>query len=81
MRARPLLASALGLLLAPGAAYAQTPEMQREVEAKLWVQRALEWLQGATGGSALVVILTLLAVALTLLVVVWLWRSRRDRAG
>jgi hypothetical protein len=81
MRVQQMLAPALGLLLVPGVAYAQTPDIQSEVEAKLWVERALAWLQGATRASPLVVVLTLLAVALTLLVSVWLWRSRSDRAS
>jgi hypothetical protein len=76
-----MLASALGFLMAPGIAFAQTEGVQREVEIRLWIQRMLAKIQSATGAPPLVSALTLLAVAVTLLVAcVWLWRARRAGA-
>jgi hypothetical protein len=76
-----MLASALGILLAPAVAYAQTEEIQREVEAKLWIQRVLTKIQNATGAPPLVSSLFLIALAVALLVAsIWLWRARRKRA-
>jgi hypothetical protein len=76
-----MLASALGFLLAPGTAHAQTEGIQRDVEVRLWIQRVLAKVQAATGAPPLVSGLTLIALAVALQVAcVWLWRVRRKRA-
>jgi hypothetical protein len=76
-----MFAFALGILLAPAAVYAQTEEIQRELEAKLWIQRVLTRLQTATGAPPLVSSLILIGLAFALLVAgLWLWRARRKRA-
>jgi hypothetical protein len=78
MRPLLMLASALGFLLAPGTAYAQTVEIQREVEAKLWIQRVLARIQTTTGAPPLVSSLVLIALAVALLAAcVWLWARRK----
>lgn len=77
MRPRQLLASALALLLFPLVAPAQTAEIQREVETKLWFRRALGWVEETTGAPPAVAIPTLITLALALLAVAWLWRARR----
>ncbi len=81
MKLQLMLAPVLGFLLAPGAAHAQTEEIQREVEAKLWIQRVLTKIQNATGASPLVSSLILIAIAVALLAAsIWLWKVRRKRA-
>src|SRR5262245_30573181 len=77
VRSRQLLASALALLLLPIPTSAQTAEVQREVETRLWFMRALAWVEEATGVPPHVALLTLLALALGLAAAVWLWRARR----
>jgi hypothetical protein len=47
MRLQLMLASGLGFLLTAGTAYAQTAEIQWEVEVKLWFQRVLAKIQTA----------------------------------
>jgi hypothetical protein len=80
MRPLPILASALGFLLGPGTAHAQTEGIQREVEVRLWIQRLLAKAQAATGAPPLVSGLTLIALAVALLVAcLWLWMARRGR--
>jgi hypothetical protein len=81
MRPRLRLASALGFLLAPGIAHAQTVEIQQEVEAKLWIRWVLARIEAATGAPPFVSILALVAIVITLVASVWLWRSRRKTAG
>jgi hypothetical protein len=76
------LSTALPCLLAlAGPVYAQTAEIQREVEQKLWLLRVLARIEAATGAPAAVVIGTLLALVLALVTAVWLWYARRKRAG
>ena len=75
---QPVLA--LGLLLAPAAAHAQTEGIQRETEARLWFHRVLERIEAWTGMPPLVALFTLLALVLSLAAGLWLWRSRRKRA-
>jgi hypothetical protein len=72
-----MLASALGFLLGPGVAHAQAVEIQREVEAKLWLRWVLARIEAATGAPPFVFILALVAIAITLVASVWLWKSRR----
>ena len=82
MRLQLILASSLGLLLAPGVAYAQTEEIQQEVEVKLWIQRVLTKVQGTTGAPPFVAISLFIIVVATLLVAcIWLWRTRRHSAS
>jgi hypothetical protein len=76
-----MLLLALGFLLFAGAAHAQTVETQREVEATLWVRSVLARFEAATGVPAFVPILALAALGITLLVSIWLWRSRRKTEG
>jgi hypothetical protein len=81
MRLHLILASAFGFLVAPGVAYAQTEEIQRKVEAKLWIQRVLTKLEGATGAPPLVSIMTSITLIFFLVVSVWLWKAYRKRSG
>jgi hypothetical protein len=75
-----MLASALGFLLAPSTAHAQTEGIQREVEVRLWIQRVLARVQVATGAPPLVSSLILIALAVALLAAcLWLWMARRGR--
>jgi hypothetical protein len=76
-----ILASVPGLLPVPVAVYAQTEEIQREVEAKLWIQRVLSKIQYATGAPPVVSSVFLIALAVALLgTCLWLWRLWRKRA-
>ena len=77
MRSHSMLAAVLCLCLAPGWSHAQTEEIQRQIETRLWFQRLYQSF-GIGGLPPLVVILTLLAVVLALAAAVWLWRSRRQ---
>ncbi len=81
MRPRLMTASALGFLLAPGTALAQTVEIQREVDAKLWLRWVLARVEAATGAPPFVSVLALVAVGSALLASVWLWQSRRKTGG
>jgi hypothetical protein len=81
MRPRLMLASALGFLLAPGGVHAQTVEIQQEVEAKLWIRWVLARIEAATGAPPFVSLLALVAIVITLVASVWLWKSRRKTAG
>jgi hypothetical protein len=81
MRLNLLPASAFGLLVATGASRAQSAQIEREVEARLWLRRALARVEAATGATPLVACLALLAVALALAATLWLWRNWRKRAG
>ena len=58
---------------------AQTQEIQREVETRLWIERVYESL-GVAGLPPWVVLLTLLSALLAIVAAVWLWRGRR-KAG
>jgi hypothetical protein len=80
MRPQRILATAFGLLLAQGPAHAQTEEVQREVEAKLWIQRVFEKIEAVTGATPLVSVLTLLALALALVASIWLRQAWRKKA-
>jgi hypothetical protein len=80
MRLWLILASTLGLLLAPAAAHAQTVEIQREVQAKLWLRWALERIQVATGAVLVVWILTLIALVILITASIWFWRARRKNS-
>jgi hypothetical protein len=77
MRLRLTLASAVGLFLLPAAAHAQTVDIQREVEAKLWIQRVLARIQVATGAPPVVSIMILVALAIVIAASIWRWQSRR----
>src|SRR5262249_45561456 len=80
MRLHLMLAVAIGLL-APSLVYAQTEEIQREVEVRLWIQRLLARFQTATGVPPVVSVVFVLTMLVMLLVVcIWLWRTRRNRA-
>src|SRR5262249_35363028 len=81
VRLRRALALALGFLLAPGVAYAQTEVIEREVEAKLWIQRFFEGIGAATGTPPLVPVLALTALLLALAAAFWLWRARERRTN
>jgi LPXTG-motif cell wall-anchored protein len=82
MRPQFLLVLDVGFLLAAGGVYAQTEGIQREVETRLWIQRALAWIEKGTGASPLVSILTLLiALAISLGLLAWLWKKRRKDPG
>ena len=77
MRLHRMFASLLGLLMVPAAARCQTEEVQHEIETQLWVLRVLAKLESATGAPPLVVVLTLIALMVALVVVVWLWKASR----
>jgi hypothetical protein len=77
MRLQLLLASALGFLLAPGTVQAQTEEIQREIETKLWILRILARIEAATGAPPVVSLLTLLTLILALVAAVWLALRRK----
>lgn len=77
MRFRLALASALSLFLLPASVHAQTVEIQREVEAKLWIQRVLARIQAATGSPPVVSIVILVALAIVVAASIWRWRARR----
>jgi hypothetical protein len=77
MRFRLTLASAVGLFLLPAAAQAQTVEIQREVEAKLWIQRVLARIQAATGSPPVASIVILVALAIVVAASIWRWQARR----
>jgi hypothetical protein len=80
MSFRSLLASVLGLcLLASGELYAQTEEIQQQIETKLWILRVYQSF-GVAGLPPGAVLLTLAAVVLAIGAGVWLWLARRKRA-
>ena len=59
-----------------GLILAQTEEIQREIETRLWWQRL--WNSFGVGGlPPWVVLLTALAALLAIVAAVWLWRTRR----
>jgi hypothetical protein len=73
------LPAALCLLLAPLAAHAQTPEIQREVDDLLWRVRWMDWIEATTGLPPVVALLTLLVLVLAAVAGAWLWFTRRKR--
>jgi hypothetical protein len=58
------------------ALFAQTEEIEREIETRLWFQRFLQHFEIA-GIPPLVTLLSLLALVLAIIAALWLWRSRR----
>jgi hypothetical protein len=71
------LAPALSLLLAPAAAHAQTVEIQREVQTKLWLRWTLERIEAAAGALPVFSILTFIALVILITASIWFWRARR----
>jgi hypothetical protein len=74
--ALPLLA-ALSLMLCPAVARAQTPEIQQEIETRLWYLRLLAWVEATTGMPPAVAITAAIALIVAIVASVWLWLSRR----
>ena len=80
MRYQRMLGSVLGVLLAPAFVHAQTEQIQREIETKLWIWRIFGRIEAATGAPPLVSSIVLLAIGLALVTAVWLV-LRRNRTG
>jgi hypothetical protein len=57
--------------------FAQTEEIQREIETKLWLQRGWEWLGSVTGMPPWAALLTLLTLILCVGALAWLLRRKR----
>ena len=79
MRLQRTFALALGFLLAPGAVQAQTEEIQRKVETRLWILRVLARIESATGAPPFVSVLTLVALGIALVAAFWLGKASRKR--
>jgi hypothetical protein len=76
IRFRTPWVSVLSLLLLPNSGFAQTAEIQREVEARLWYERFLLWIEATTGLQPAVALGAMIALVLSLLVLLW-WYARR----
>ena len=63
----------------PRFVYAQTEQIQRGVETKLWIQRVLSLFRSDTDTAPIAVTVTVVALVLFVGVSIWLWRRRRKR--
>ena len=61
-----------------GVLFAQTEDIQREVETQLWILRVYEFF-GIVGIPPYLVLLMLLAAIVVVMAGVWLWVARRRR--
>lgn len=60
--------------------FAQTAEIERQIQTRLWYQRLYESF-GVAGLPPAAVLLTLAAILASAVAAIWLWRARRRGAG
>jgi hypothetical protein len=77
MRNVLMLFAALGLMLVPAVAQAQTEEIQQQIDRRLWYLRLLAWIEATTGAPPAVSIAVLVGLVIAIVAGVWLWLSRR----
>jgi hypothetical protein len=78
IRSAPRWGAIFALFLLPGMGSAQTVEIQQEVEAKLWYQRFLLWIEAVTGLPPSIALSLILVLALVFVGAIWIWYARKE---